>query len=47
MNYYGAQFKMGLAFAVAKLSFADFEQPAKRLTLELKQELLFDFAATH
>jgi hypothetical protein len=24
MNYYGAEFKMGVAFDVAKLSFADF-----------------------
>ena len=46
MNYYGAKFKMGLAVDFAKLSLADFEQYAKKLTLELKQQLLFDFAVT-
>jgi hypothetical protein len=35
---------MGLAFDVANRSFAD--QYAKRETLELKQQLLFDFAIT-
>ena len=37
---------MGVAFDVVKLSFVDFLQYAKRLTLELKQQLLFDFAVT-
>ena len=44
MNYCGAKFKMGLAFDVANRSFAD--QYAKKETLELKQQLLFDFAIT-
>jgi hypothetical protein len=44
MNYCGAKFKMGLAFDVVNRSFAD--QYAKKETLELKQQLLFDFAAT-
>jgi hypothetical protein len=42
MNYCGAWFKMGLAFDVANRSFAD--QYAKKETLELKQQLSFDFA---
>ena len=45
MNYCGPKFKMGVAFEVAKRSSADFEQYAKKVTLELKQQLLFDFAA--
>ena len=44
MNYCGAKFKMGLAFDVAIRSFAD--HYAKKRTLELKQQLLLDFAAT-
>jgi hypothetical protein len=44
MNYCGAKFKMGLAFDVANRSFAD--QYAKKETLKLKQQLLFDFAIT-
>jgi hypothetical protein len=43
MNYCGAKFKMGLAFDVAHRSFAEY---AKKEPLELKQQLLFDFAAT-
>jgi hypothetical protein len=31
MNYYGAKFKMGLGFDIAKLLFADFEQHTKKL----------------
>ena len=37
---------MGLAFDVANYSFADFDQYAKKETLELKQQLLFDFVVT-
>jgi hypothetical protein len=44
MNQYSAKFKMGMASDVS--SFADFEQYAKKETLKLKQQLLFDFAAT-
>ena len=44
MNHYSAKFKMGLAFDVANRAFAD--QYTKKETLELKQQLLFDFAAT-
>jgi hypothetical protein len=46
MNHYSAKFKMGLAFDVLNYSFADFDQYAKKVTLELKQQLLFDFEAT-
>lgn len=46
MNHYIAQFKMGLVFDVTKLSFADCDPIGKKETLELKQQLLLDFAVT-
>jgi hypothetical protein len=45
MNYCGAKFKMGLAFDVANRSFAKQYAKKETLDLELKQQLLFDFAA--
>jgi hypothetical protein len=44
MNYYGAKFKMGLAFDRCAPFLWLILTSRPRLTLELKQQLLFDFA---